>query len=178
MQSSKICLCSGRILLIVRPGLGKSLLGPFLVCRGKGCCTARWVSCQGEGWIYESKPQPSWRWNSWIIKHVFFSSLIWMFFNLPQIKGKSLVWPKTKLFSLASQLKKISSVPSVDPSPFPIVPPQQSCSMQLYQSWIRAFLAILLLKNLQQESSATCSKFNSAILIKFVNICSYSILIL
>lgn len=54
---------------------------------------------------------------------------------------------------------------------FPIVHPQQSCSMQLYQSWIRA----LLLKNLQeQDSSATCSKFSPAILVKFVNICSYS----
>lgn len=95
-----------------------------------------------------------------------------MFFNLPQIKRKNLLFdPKQNDVFFGQPTEKINFSPVLVQVPLPIVPPQPSCSTQLYQSWIRA----LLLKSLQEQgNSVTCSKLSSAIRVKFVNICSYS----
>lgn len=93
-----------------------------------------------------------------------------MVFNLPQRKISCFTQNKI-MFSLASQPKQSTLSPLLVHVPLPTVPPQLSSSTQLYQSQIRA----LLLKSLQeQESSAFYSKFSSSLLVKFINICSYS----
>lgn len=101
----------------------------------------------------------------------FLPSLIWMVFNLPQIKREKrnlLFDPKQNDVFFGQATEQTNFSPVLDQVPLPVQP---SCSTQLYQSWIRA----LLLKSLQeQRNSVPCCKLSSAILVKLVNICSYS----